>query len=153
MTRTKTPTTERPVPSGAGRKVHDDPLSGLVVVGLSTALPGALGWRLLADCAAEVTMVEPVDGSPLREVSGWPALLQGKPSVTTVFADGAGRSGLGELPEGADVVVSTLSPSATERLGLQRDCSANGSPGWWRPPSQGGSGQALGAVTRDGKAW
>ena len=82
MTRTETPTTARPVPSGAGREVHDGPLSGLVVVGLSTTLPGALATQLLADCAAEVTMVAPVDGSPLREVSGWPALLQGKRSVT-----------------------------------------------------------------------
>jgi len=118
MTPTETSTTARPVPSDKAGKVPDGPLSGLVVVDLSTTLPGAFATQFLADCGAEVTMVEPVDGSSLRELSGWPALLRGKRSVTADLTDDGGRARLWELLERADVVVSTLSPSATERLGL-----------------------------------
>lgn len=55
----------------------DGPLAGLVVVDLSTTLPGAQATQFLADCGAEVIMVEPPDGSPLRDLAGWPALLRG----------------------------------------------------------------------------
>lgn len=60
----------------------DGPLAGLVVIDLSTTLPGAQATQFLADCGAEVIMVEPPDGSPLRELASWPALLRGKRSVT-----------------------------------------------------------------------
>ena len=63
----------------------DGPLAGLVVVDLSTTLPGAQATQFLADCGADVIMVEPPDGSPLRELAAWPALLRGKRSVTSAL--------------------------------------------------------------------
>jgi crotonobetainyl-CoA:carnitine CoA-transferase CaiB-like acyl-CoA transferase len=53
----------------------DGPLAGLVVVDLSTTLPGAQATQFLADCGAEVIMVESPDGSPLRELAGWSACV------------------------------------------------------------------------------
>ncbi len=96
----------------------DGPLAGLVVVDLSTTLPGAQATQFLADCGAEVIMVEPPDGSPLRELAGWPALLRGKRSVTLDLHDDADLDRLRALLRRADVMVNTLRPNTAERLGL-----------------------------------
>jgi crotonobetainyl-CoA:carnitine CoA-transferase CaiB-like acyl-CoA transferase len=61
----------------ADNSVSEGPLSGLVVVDLSTTLAGAQATQFLADCGAEVILVEPPEGSPLREFPPWPALLRG----------------------------------------------------------------------------
>lgn len=94
------------------------PLTGLIVVDLSTTLPGAQATQFLADCGAEVIMVEPPDGSPLRALPGWPALLRGKHSVTLDLHDDADLDRLRTLLRRADVMVNTLRPASAERLGL-----------------------------------
>jgi crotonobetainyl-CoA:carnitine CoA-transferase CaiB-like acyl-CoA transferase len=99
----------------------DGPLAGLVVVDLSTTLPGAQATQFLADCGAEVIMVEPPDGSPLRELASWPALLRGKRSVTLDVHDDADLDRLRGLLQRADVMVTTMRPTTAERLGLTHD--------------------------------
>jgi crotonobetainyl-CoA:carnitine CoA-transferase CaiB-like acyl-CoA transferase len=99
----------------------DGPLAGLVVVDLSTTLPGAQATQFLADCGAEVIMVEPPDGSPLRELASWPALLRGKHSVTLDLHDDADLDRLRALLRRADVMVSTMRPATAERIGLTHD--------------------------------
>lgn len=99
----------------------DGPLAGLVVVDLSTTLPGAQATQFLADCGAEVIMVEPPDGSPLRELAGWPALLRGKRSVTLDLHNDADLDRLRALLRRADVMVNTMRPATAERIGLTRD--------------------------------
>ncbi|MBJ7336500.1 CoA transferase [Mycolicibacterium sp.] len=98
--------------------VSDGPLAGLLVVDLSTTLPGAQATQFLADCGAEVIMVEPPDGSPLRALPSWPALLRGKRSVTLDVHDGADLERLRALLRRADVMVTTMRPTAAERIGL-----------------------------------
>src|ERR1700742_3263378 len=99
----------------------DGPLADLVVVDLSTTLPGAQATQFLADCGAEVIMVEPPHGSPLRELAGWPALLRGKRSVTLDLHDDADLDRLRALLRRADVMVNTLRPNTAERLGLSAE--------------------------------
>jgi crotonobetainyl-CoA:carnitine CoA-transferase CaiB-like acyl-CoA transferase len=99
----------------------DGPLAGLVVVDLSTTLPGAQATQFLADCGAEVIMVEPPAGSPLRELASWPALLRGKRSVTLDFHDDADLDLLRVLLRRADVMVNTMRPTTAERIGLTHD--------------------------------
>ncbi|MDT5218938.1 MAG: hypothetical protein QOF15_1043 [Mycobacterium sp.] len=99
----------------------EGPLAGVVVVDLSTTLPGAQATQFLADCGAEVIMVEPPDGSPLRDLPSWPALLRGKRSVTLDFHDDAGLGQLRELLRRADVMVNTMRPTTAERIGLTPD--------------------------------
>src|SRR3978361_1152024 len=82
----------------------DGPLAGLVVIDLSTTLPGAQATQFLADCGAEVIMVEPRTGSPLRELASWPALLRGKRSVTLDFHDDADLDRLRVLLRRGDVM-------------------------------------------------
>ncbi|MBB2773175.1 UNVERIFIED_ORG: crotonobetainyl-CoA:carnitine CoA-transferase CaiB-like acyl-CoA transferase [Mycolicibacterium obuense] len=97
------------------------PLAGLVVIDLSTTLPGAQATQFLADCGAEVIMVEPPDGSPLRDLAGWPALLRGKRSVTLDLHDDADLDRLRTLLGRADVMVNTMRPTTAERFGLTHD--------------------------------
>src|ERR1700744_628240 len=112
---------------GAGT-ASDGPLAGLVVIDLSTTLPGAQATQFLADCGAEVIMVEPPDGSPLRELAGWPALLRGKRSVTLDLHDDADLERLRALLRRADVMVNTMRPTTAERIGLTHDALANAYP-------------------------
>lgn len=104
------------------------PLAGLVVVDLSTTLPGAQATQFLADCGAEVIMVEPLDGSPLRELAGWPALLRGKLSVTLDLHDEADLERLRALLRRADVMVNTMRPTTAERIGLTPDALSEAYP-------------------------
>jgi crotonobetainyl-CoA:carnitine CoA-transferase CaiB-like acyl-CoA transferase len=106
----------------------DGPLAGLVVVDLSTTLPGAQATQFLADCGAEVIMVEPPDGSPLRELAGWPALLRGKRSVTLDLHDDADLDRLRGLLRRADVMVNTMRPTTAERIGLSNDSLSKAYP-------------------------
>lgn len=94
------------------------PLAGLVVVDLSTTLPGAQATQFLADAGADVILVEPPGGSPLRDDPGWPGLLRGKRSVVLDLGDDAERTVLSGLLRQADVLVSTMRPAAAERLGF-----------------------------------
>ena len=106
----------------------DGPLAGVVVVDLSTTLPGAQATQFLADCGAEVIMVEPAGGSPLRELAGWPALLRGKRSVTLDLHDDADLERLRALLRRADVMVNTMRPTTAERIGLTHDALSNAYP-------------------------
>ena len=105
------------MPEDAG-STSDGPLAGLTVIDLSTTLPGAQATQFLADCGAEVIMVEPPDGSPVRELAGWPALLRGKRSVTLDLHGDTDLDRLRALLRRADVMVNTLRPTAAELLGL-----------------------------------
>src|SRR6202000_1441713 len=89
----------------------DGPLAGVVVVDLSTTLPGAQATQFLADCGAEVIMIEPSDGSPLRELAGWPALLRGKRSVTLDLHDSADLDRLRNLLRRAGLMGSRMRPT------------------------------------------
>jgi crotonobetainyl-CoA:carnitine CoA-transferase CaiB-like acyl-CoA transferase len=106
----------------------DGPLAGLVVIDLSTTLPGAQATQFLADCGAEVIMVEPPDGSPLRDLAGWPALLRGKRSVTLDLRGDADLDRLRALLRRADVMVNTLRPTTAERIGLTHDALSKAYP-------------------------
>ena len=107
-----TPATPRADNPAAG------PLAGLVVVDLSTTLPGAQATQFLADAGADVILVEPADASPLRQDPGWPGLLRGKRSIVLDLGEDADREVLSGLLRTADVLVSTMRPAAAKRLGL-----------------------------------
>ena len=106
----------------------DGPLAGLVVVDLSTTLPGAQATQFFADCGAEVIMVEPPDGSPLRDLAGWPALLRGKRSVTLDLHDDADLERLRGLLRRADVMVNTMRPMTSARIGLTDEALSKAYP-------------------------
>lgn len=94
------------------------PLAGLSVVDLSTSVAGAFATQFLAEAGADVVMVEPPGGSPLRAAAAWPAVAGGKRSITLDLHDDADRAVLDGLVAGADVLVTTMRPRTAERLGL-----------------------------------
>jgi crotonobetainyl-CoA:carnitine CoA-transferase CaiB-like acyl-CoA transferase len=99
------------------------PLAGLLVADLSTTLPGAQATQFLADAGADVILVEPPGGSPLRAGPGWPGLLRGKRSIVLdLHSDHAGAAedsaALDGLLRQADVLVTTMRPVAAARLGF-----------------------------------
>ncbi len=99
-------------------RARHGPLAGLLVVDLSTTLPGAQTTQFLADAGADVILVEAPDGSPLRRDPGWPGLLRGKRSIVLDLGHDGQRATLSGLLRQADVMVTTMRPTAAERLGL-----------------------------------
>jgi crotonobetainyl-CoA:carnitine CoA-transferase CaiB-like acyl-CoA transferase len=113
------------------------PLAGLLVVDLSTTLPGAQATQFLADAGADVIVVEGPQGSPLRADPGWPGLLRGKRSIALDLHPGdasAGDASAGDsavldgLLRRADVLVTTMRPAAAARLGLTAERLAEAYP-------------------------
>jgi crotonobetainyl-CoA:carnitine CoA-transferase CaiB-like acyl-CoA transferase len=90
----------------------------VVVVDLSTTLPGAQASQFLADCGADVIMVEPPGGSDLRHLAGWPGLLRGKRSITLDLHAEDDLAALRALLGTADVLITTMRPTSAARIGL-----------------------------------
>ncbi|CAA0137595.1 CoA-transferase/lyase DddD [Mycolicibacterium vanbaalenii] len=88
------------------------------MVDFSTTLAGAYATQFLADCGADVVMVEPAAGNPLRQQPGWPGLLRGKRSVALDLRDTGDREEVDRLLERADVAVMTVRPAIAGRYGL-----------------------------------
>ncbi|HVW43563.1 MAG TPA: CoA transferase [Amycolatopsis sp.] len=94
------------------------PLRGIRVIDLSATLPGAQATQFLADCGAEVVLVEPPGGSRLRRSAGWPVLARGKRSIELDLRSEEGKAALDTLLRGADVLVATGRPDSLARRGL-----------------------------------
>ncbi len=104
------------------------PLHGLTVIDLSLTTPGAYASVFLADAGADVIMVEPPAGNPMRKETGWPALARGKKSVTLDLQTDTGLAALHDLLRSADVLITTSRPAALERLGLTPEHLADLNP-------------------------
>lgn len=113
--------------------MSDGPLAGLEVVDLSRTPAGAWCSRLLAGFGAHVVAVEPVEGSPLRTLAPFDAdansipadyWLANKDVLSLDFGVGTELERLRALAAGADVVVSTFTPSEGASLGLDYESFA-----------------------------
>lgn len=93
-------------------------LAGLRVVDFTTTLTGAHIGQLLADFGAEVTMVEPPGGNPLRSEQAWPFWARGKQSIVLDLQAHTDRATAQHLAAAAEVVLQTWRPGVAERLGL-----------------------------------
>ncbi|MDR7167306.1 crotonobetainyl-CoA:carnitine CoA-transferase CaiB-like acyl-CoA transferase [Nocardia kruczakiae] len=99
----------------------EGPLTGLRVVDLSTTAPGGQATQFLADAGADVVLVEPPGGSPMRASAAWPAMSGGKRSIVIDIRDDDGRAELDRLLAGADVCVTTMRPATLARRVLTGD--------------------------------
>jgi crotonobetainyl-CoA:carnitine CoA-transferase CaiB-like acyl-CoA transferase len=104
------------------------PLAGLTVVDLSGSIAGAYATQFLADSGADVLLVEPPEGSPLRSRPGWPAFGRGKRSTVLDLRVAADRGRLDELLARADVLVTTFRPKNNEKYGLTAERLAELNP-------------------------
>jgi len=97
-----------------------DQLRGIRVVSLAVNLPGPLAAARLAELGASVTKVEPPSGDPLATAAAdWYAHLVRQQSVVTVDVK-SDRAKLDELLADADLLITSMRPSALRRLGLDR---------------------------------
>ncbi|MBI2864175.1 MAG: CoA transferase [Chloroflexi bacterium] len=111
--------------------MHDQALTGMLVLDLSQGISGAFCTKLLADFGAEVIKVEPLSGEPTRrlgpcledhpgpERSGTFLFLNtNKKSLTLDIACQTGASIFKKLVKQADIVVESSSPGVMTSLGL-----------------------------------
>jgi crotonobetainyl-CoA:carnitine CoA-transferase CaiB-like acyl-CoA transferase len=92
-------------------------LGGLRVLNLSSNLAGAFIGQIFADYGAEVVLVEPPGGSPLRAQPGWSIWSRGSKSLGASLDDPAVRA----LALRSDVLIDTFRPGVLERHGLGHD--------------------------------
>ena len=94
------------------------PCAGLRVLDLTSTMAGAVTTMLLADFGADVVMVEPPGGHPLRAEAGFRVWARGKTSVVADVTTARDRREVRELLRAADVLVDDLPPGELERAGL-----------------------------------
>jgi hypothetical protein len=101
-----------------------DALAGLRVLNLSPSLGGAFVGQFFADFGAEVVLVEPAGGGPLRREAGWPIWSRGSKSLEASLDDPAVQG----LARRADLVIDTFRPGVLERHDLGHDQLAAENP-------------------------
>ena len=106
----------------------NDALTGLRVVDLSNTLTSATISGFLADFGADVLLVEPPGGSPLRSQPAFPFWARGKQSMVLDLHDADDLRVAQQLARGTDVVIETFRPGVVERLGLGYDDLAADKP-------------------------
>ncbi len=93
-------------------------LAGVRVVDLGGSVAGMAATLVLAEAGADVLLVEPPGGSPLRAKPGFRTWGRSKQSVELDLGDVGGRAQLATLLADADVFVHSLSPLEATALGL-----------------------------------
>jgi alpha-methylacyl-CoA racemase len=105
------------------------PLSGLLVLDLTTLLPGPLASLMLAEAGAEVVKIERPGGEDMRrfapvvdgESAAFALLNRGKRVLTLDLKNEADRAILLPLVERADILIEQSRPGVMSRLGLDYD--------------------------------
>lgn len=104
------------------------PLDGVRVVSLAVNLPGPLAAARLTSMGAAVTKVEPPTGDPLDLVAPtwYTELVRDQEVVRLDLKDPADRAALEDRLAGADVLLTSMRPSALDRLGLPESVERHG---------------------------
>jgi crotonobetainyl-CoA:carnitine CoA-transferase CaiB-like acyl-CoA transferase len=90
--------------SGAG---GHGPGLGIQVIEWDAGLAGAVAGMLLADSGADVTFIEPPDGSPLRSTQWWPVVSRGK-TTWVLEPGGASLQALDALIADSDAAIHSF---------------------------------------------
>jgi len=104
-------------------------LHGLRVIDFSGTRVGMQATQTLADFGADVVMVEPRGGAPVRAEAAWEMWGRGKRAIQLDLKNPADLSMALSLCAGADVVIESWRPGVAERLGLGYDALSAAHPG------------------------
>ncbi len=91
----------------------------LKVVEVGSSMAVAVAGMTLADAGADVVLIEPPGGNPLREEPAFAMWARGKRSVVADLASRTGSARARRLIEQADVLLIGLKPASVDRLGLR----------------------------------
>ena len=94
---------------------------GLLVLDLSWGSAGPMTTMLLADNGAQVTRIEPPEGDPFRDQSGYRVWNRGKRSARLDLRTEADFAAFAALVGTADLVVDSFSAGASSRLGIDHE--------------------------------
>jgi crotonobetainyl-CoA:carnitine CoA-transferase CaiB-like acyl-CoA transferase len=124
----------RPAGAGAGAgapggppPLSNGPLAGYRVLDMGTFVAGPYAGSLLAELGADVIKVEPLSGDPFR-VSGF-VYNRGMRSLAINLAVPEGAAAFRRLAASSDVVVESMRPGVTGKLGIDHDALAQVHPG------------------------
>jgi crotonobetainyl-CoA:carnitine CoA-transferase CaiB-like acyl-CoA transferase len=92
--------------------------AGLRVLDLSWGIAGPMTTMMLVDNGAQVTRIEPPEGDPFGDQSGYRVWHRGKRSARLDLHAAEGLQAFLALAAGSDIVVDSFSPGTTERLGI-----------------------------------
>ncbi|GAA1827441.1 CoA transferase [Pseudonocardia ailaonensis] len=115
----------RPVPAGKP-PMSAGPLRGYRIVDMGTFVAGPYAGSLLAELGADVVKLEPAAGDPFRS-SGF-VVNRGMRSVAIDLRTPAGLAAFRELAAVSDVVLDSLRPGVTAKLGIDHDSLAEVRP-------------------------
>ena len=106
----------------------DRPLADVRIVSLAVNLPGPLAASRLVSMGASVTKVEPPAGDALREVAPdwYQELTAGQEVVRLDLKNPSDRAELEQRLSSADVLLTSMRPSALDRLGLVESAQRHG---------------------------
>ena len=120
---------------------NEQALQGVNVLDLSLDIGGAYCTKLLADLGADVLMVEPLGGTPLRRMGPFPDerndaergglfryLCSNKQGATLDLDDPAGQRRVLDLAAQADLLVETFPPGRMDQAGLGYDALRKTNP-------------------------
>jgi crotonobetainyl-CoA:carnitine CoA-transferase CaiB-like acyl-CoA transferase len=103
--------------------------AGLQVLDLSWGTAGPMTTMFLADNGADVTRIEPPDGDPFRDQTGYRVWHRGKRSARLDLRSLEGHQAFLTLAGTADVVVDSFSPGTTTDLGIDHENLSRLNPG------------------------
>ena len=93
----------------------------LRVLDLSWGMAGPMTTMFLADNGADVVRIEPPNGDPFSEQTGYRVWNRGKRSASLNLQSVEGRQQFDQLARFSDVVVDSFSLGTTARLGIDHD--------------------------------
>jgi crotonobetainyl-CoA:carnitine CoA-transferase CaiB-like acyl-CoA transferase len=107
--------------------LSNGPLVGFRVLDMGTFVAGPYAGSLLSELGADVIKVEPLGGDPFR-VSGF-VFNRGMRSLAINLAVPDGADAFRRLAAASDVVVESMRPGVTTKLGIDYDALAQVHPG------------------------
>ena len=102
----------------SGTRINRSLASGLRIVEIGESISAAVAGMVFADYGADVLMIEPPDGSRLRQVPAFAMWSRGKRSMCLDLTTTAGRDRVHELAADTDVMITALEPGTADRFGV-----------------------------------
>ncbi len=103
-------------------------LNGIRVLDLTRGIAGPIATMLLSDHGADVVRIEAPGDDPFREQPGYRGWNRGKRSAVLDLKSDDDKKSFLALASQADVIIQSIAPRTTKRLGIDNDTLAKPNP-------------------------